>query len=156
MCLPHTRLANTTFDVTLILIPVVLPSLHTRSLSLLAFLILTLLLSLHLNLTRPLIMTPTLTLIPTFLLPLMIMRNLSLLLLMLILRLFHPFKRCLSPLRSPFASLELPPIVSLVYKVSYDAQGLPVTFPLPFPPSQSFNPLSTALASSAVVFALFP
>ena len=57
---------------------------------------------------------------------------------------------------SPFASLELPPIVSLVYQVSYDAQGLPVTVPLPFSSSQSLNTVSTAFASSAVVSALLP
>jgi hypothetical protein len=39
---------------------------------------------------------------------------------------------------SPFASLDLPPVLSPVYKVSYDIQGLPVTVPLPF----SASPLS--------------
>ncbi len=68
-----------------------------RSLYLLAFLILTLLLSSPLNLTRPLILTPTPTLILTFLSPLMITLSLSLLLPMLTLRLSHPVKRCLSP-----------------------------------------------------------
>ncbi len=82
---------------TLILIPALLTLLHPRSLYLLAFFILTLLLSLHLTPTLTLIVTPTLILTPTFLSPLMITGNLSLVLLMLILRLSHPFKRCHSP-----------------------------------------------------------
>ncbi len=57
---------------------------------------------------------------------------------------------------SPFSSLALPPVLSPVYKVSYDIQGLPVTVPLPFSASRSVNSLSTALASFAVVSALLP
>jgi hypothetical protein len=57
---------------------------------------------------------------------------------------------------SSFASIELPPLLSPVYKVSYDLQGLPVTVPLPFSPSRSVPPVSTALASSVVLSALVP
>jgi hypothetical protein len=57
---------------------------------------------------------------------------------------------------SPFASLDLPPDLSLAYKVSYHTHGLPVTVPLPFSPPRSVNPLSTALASFAVLSALLP
>jgi hypothetical protein len=57
---------------------------------------------------------------------------------------------------SPFASLDLLPVLSPVYKVSHDIQGLLVTVPLPFSASRSVNPLSTALASSAVMSALLP
>jgi hypothetical protein len=92
------RLCNTAFDLTLILIPSPHPLLHLRSLYLLDFPTLTLLLSSPLNLTLPLILTATLTLILTFLSPQMIPLSLCPLLTMLILRLSFPVNRRLLPL----------------------------------------------------------
>jgi hypothetical protein len=150
------RLSDTAFDVNPIPIHSPHPLLRPRSLYILDFLSLTLLLSSPLNLTLPLILTPTLTLTLAFLSSWMIPLSLCPLLTMSILLLSFPVNRCLILPPSPFASLDLPPVLGPVYKVSYDTQGLPVPVPLPFSPSRPFNPLTTAFASSTLVSALLP
>jgi hypothetical protein len=86
------RFKDTAFDVTLILVPSPHPLLHPRSLYLLAFPTLTLLLS------STLILTPTLTLILTFLSPVTIPLGLCPLRTMSIPRLSFPVNRRLLPL----------------------------------------------------------
>ncbi len=47
--------------------------------------------------------------------------------------------RILPLVTSPFADLDISPISSPAYRVSYDTQGLPVTVPLPFSYSQTLS-----------------
>jgi hypothetical protein len=48
---------------------------------------------------------------------------------------------------SPFAALEAPPVLNPVFRVTYDAQGLPVTTPLPF---SAHLPSTTVLSATSV------
>jgi hypothetical protein len=62
----------------------------------------------------------------------------------------------LSPPSSPFVALEVPPVLNPTFRVTYDAQGLPVTTPLPFSAPLPRTTALSALSSSVGVSALLP